>query len=219
MNFIGGISITINDGNGPSLVDGDGDSTNEIQTISKIDDTTLELSGEGGTVSIVDGDGDSTNEIQSLSMDGDQLTLSNGGGTVTLPSVKLYLPAMMTLASEEEALVTYGGGILTTGFPFFDGGLIYGFSIAFQEPVISDVELFLASHPTEKLTIVTGEEMATMRLATPLQVPAGAIVEFDSASVSNVGGRRYDRRRNRQRLLSKKSYPNYGNILLMVGLP
>lgn len=37
-----------------------------------------------------DGDGDSFNEIQSLSLNGNNLTLSNGGGTVNIPSVGGY---------------------------------------------------------------------------------------------------------------------------------
>ncbi len=55
---------------------GDTDSTNELQTLSRVG-TDLTLSGGGGTVSIADADNDSTNEQQTLS-------LSTSAGTVTL---------------------------------------------------------------------------------------------------------------------------------------
>ena len=98
--------------------DGDGDDTNEIQTLS-ISGTQLTLSNGGKTVTlpssgggdnwgtqkvvsnstltgdgttakplgvVPDGDGDDTNEIQTISLSGSNLSLSNGGGSVTLPS-------------------------------------------------------------------------------------------------------------------------------------
>lgn len=86
----------------------DGDSSNELQTISK-SGSTVTLSNGGGTftdddtqltesqvdtyvsnngylTSFSEVDGDITNEIQTLSISGTSLSLSSGGGSVTLPT-------------------------------------------------------------------------------------------------------------------------------------
>ena len=72
----GGLSTTIN------IVDGDGDSNNEIQTINKAADTIL-LSNGGGFIidAIDDADADPINEIQTLSRNGDTILLSANGGS------------------------------------------------------------------------------------------------------------------------------------------
>ncbi len=93
-------------------VDGDldGNPTNEIQTLS-LSGTQLSLSSGGGTVTLPgttytagsgigisgnvisntgDADNSASNEIQALSVSGAQLSLSNGGGTVTLPTGTTY---------------------------------------------------------------------------------------------------------------------------------
>ena len=106
----GGGSVTLPPGGGPAYSagfgiqisganvisntgDNDGDSTNEIQTLSiNVASTTLTLSNGGGSVqlpdSTPDGDGDSTNEIQTLSINvaSTTLTLSDGGGSIDLPT-------------------------------------------------------------------------------------------------------------------------------------
>ena len=88
--------IPVSDANGkmtwtdPSSIttaaDGDGDSSNELQTLS-INGSDISLSNGGGTISVpADGDGDSSNELQSLSINGNDISLSNGGGTITVPT-------------------------------------------------------------------------------------------------------------------------------------
>ncbi len=67
------------------VADGDGDDTNELQTLSKTGNS-IQLSNGGGTVTdaVNDADADPTNEIQSLSLSGNELSI-DGGNTVTLP--------------------------------------------------------------------------------------------------------------------------------------
>ncbi len=88
------------------VADGDGDDSNEIQTLTKTGNT-IELSNGGGSVTDentqlteaeVDAfvanngylteeiDADTTNEIQQISISGTTLQLSKGGGTVVLPT-------------------------------------------------------------------------------------------------------------------------------------
>ncbi|MDX1908668.1 MAG: hypothetical protein SF053_16650, partial [Bacteroidia bacterium] len=102
--------------------DGDGSSTNELQTLS-IANTTISLTsggsvvlpytaGTGITVSaagIITNTGDlsTTNELQTLSIAGQNLTLSNGGGTVALPTGTTY---------------TAGTGLSLTGTVFANTG-------------------------------------------------------------------------------------------------
>ncbi len=114
-----GISIT---GTAPNLVinntgDADKDPTNEFQQIT-LAGNQLTLSDGGGTVTLPSGGGSgnnytagtaisitgtapnlvinntgdvsNTNEIQAISLAGSNLTLSNGGGTVTLPAGNTY---------------------------------------------------------------------------------------------------------------------------------
>lgn len=83
---------------------GDLDNTNELQSIS-LSGNTLTLSDGGGSVNLPTsnynegvgieingniisnaGDLDNTNELQSISLSGNVLTLSDGGGSVTLPT-------------------------------------------------------------------------------------------------------------------------------------
>ncbi|MCB9185561.1 MAG: tail fiber domain-containing protein [Flavobacteriales bacterium] len=68
-----------------TAADGDGDATNELQTLSQ-SGTNVTLSNGGGTISVADNDNDATNELQTLSIAGNDITLSNGGGTVTVPT-------------------------------------------------------------------------------------------------------------------------------------
>ncbi|MFM9986958.1 MAG: beta strand repeat-containing protein [Flavobacteriales bacterium] len=99
-----GISIT-----GNSIVNtGDVSSTNEIQSLT-LNGTNLSLSNGGGSVTLPTGttysegsgidiigntisanDASATNEIQALTLNGTNLSLSNGGGSVTLPTGTTY---------------------------------------------------------------------------------------------------------------------------------
>ena len=63
--------------------DADADSTNELQTISRVGNDIV-LSQNGGTVNIEDGDSDATNEVQTVSQNGLTVTLSHGGGSFTI---------------------------------------------------------------------------------------------------------------------------------------
>ncbi|MCF8256719.1 MAG: tail fiber domain-containing protein [Flavobacteriales bacterium] len=85
--------IPVSDANGtmtwtnPTTVitaaDGDGSSTNELQTLSQTG-LNVTLSNGGGTISVADNDNSTTNELQTLSISGNDITLSNGGGTVSV---------------------------------------------------------------------------------------------------------------------------------------
>ncbi len=105
-----GISIT---GTAPNFTinnigDADNNPANELQTLSVVGNV-LTLSNSGGSVIIpgtnytagngIDindnviintGDLSSTNELQTIALNGSQLLLSNGGGSVTLPTASTY---------------------------------------------------------------------------------------------------------------------------------
>ncbi len=118
-NYTAGTGISIT-GTAPNFTitntgDADNDPTNEIQVLS-LSGNDLSLSNGGGTVTLPpsntysagdgieitgtapnftitntgDADNDPTNEIQVLSLSGNDLSLSNGGGTVTLPPSNTY---------------------------------------------------------------------------------------------------------------------------------
>ncbi|WP_116108549.1 hypothetical protein [Lewinella sp. IMCC34191] len=77
----------------PAGKDDDSDPENEIQDIS-FDASTGKLSITRGSSIVLptggsDADADPSNEIQVLKLDGDVLELSNGGGSVTLPSASV----------------------------------------------------------------------------------------------------------------------------------
>ncbi|HRE65545.1 MAG TPA: hypothetical protein PLM56_03495 [Cyclobacteriaceae bacterium] len=105
-----GNNATLSNGGGSFTVDdADANATNEIQTLNLVG-VNLTLSNGGGTVTLPtgttytagtgisiagnvitnSGDLSATNEIQTLNLVGVNLTLSNGGGTVTLPTGTTY---------------------------------------------------------------------------------------------------------------------------------
>jgi hypothetical protein len=93
-----GTSLTVTDAGGPQTIDlsplqdgvndADADPTNEYNSSVTLSGTTLSVTDAGGpkTVNLSslvnDADFNPTNELQALSIVGDQITLSNGGGTV-----------------------------------------------------------------------------------------------------------------------------------------
>ena len=85
LTFADGTTTTID------IADADSNASNELQTLN-FDATTREVSltdDADGTVSgsfilPADNDGDATNELQTLSIAGNDITLSDGGGTVTI---------------------------------------------------------------------------------------------------------------------------------------
>ncbi len=122
---------------------GDLSNTNEIQSLS-MSGNTLSLSNGGGNVTlptgitytagtgvqlsngIISNTGDlsNTNEIQSLSMSGNTLSLSNGGGNVTLPTGTTYTAGtgiginngvISNTAPNQTVALTAGAGIQVTG--------------------------------------------------------------------------------------------------------
>ena len=111
---LNGQVLSISNGNSVTLpVDGDSNATNELQTLTQngntvtlsngggsftlpvdtdTDGQTLALNGQvlsisnGNSVTLpVDGDSNATNELQSLTQNANTVTLSNGGGSFTLP--------------------------------------------------------------------------------------------------------------------------------------
>ena len=68
-----------------NVQDGDANSVNEIQTLSKSGQTISLSYGGSVTDDVDDADADPANELQSLSLDGSTLTLSKNGGSVNLP--------------------------------------------------------------------------------------------------------------------------------------
>ena len=102
LSISGGNSVTLND----DVNDADSDPSNELQTITKSGNT-VTLSHGGGTftdsdnqlteaqvdayasnngylTSFTEVDGDASNELQMLSLSGSNITLSDGGGTVSI---------------------------------------------------------------------------------------------------------------------------------------
>ena len=89
-----GSDVTLSDGGGTvSVDDADADATNELNTGVSLNGTTLEISDAGGTLStdlsslqdgVNDADADAANELQTVSRAGSNVTLSNGGGTVSV---------------------------------------------------------------------------------------------------------------------------------------
>jgi len=84
---VSGNELTISGGSTVILPDetddADADPTNELQTWGTLPDIPVDIA-DGDDVD--DADSDPTNELQAISISGTQLTLSDGGGTVTLPS-------------------------------------------------------------------------------------------------------------------------------------
>ncbi len=95
-----------------SLIDdADADSTNEIQTITRVGDEIV-LSHNGGTVDLRDDDADPANEIQTLSQNGTVVTLSNGGGTISIADDD------SNPMNEIQDLVMVGDSMVITNNPF-----------------------------------------------------------------------------------------------------
>ena len=86
--------------------DADNDSTNELNTAAGLAGTDLNITDAGGTLTVdlssldddTDADADPTNELQTLSQTGSTVTLSNGGGSVSVadndsdPTNELQVP-------------------------------------------------------------------------------------------------------------------------------
>jgi hypothetical protein len=107
----------------------DKDSTNEIQTLTRVDNKII-LS-KGGEVSVDDADASLTNELQTLSLNGDTLTLSQGnaiklpaGGSLSdVENSRFQMGDLKSLDNNFENLVRLGpvsDGVLRT-FQTSDG--------------------------------------------------------------------------------------------------
>ena len=88
---LSGNQLSISSGNTINLPpDNDSDPTNEIQDLSSTTsgtNRTINITGGAGTtISVADNDNNSSNELQSLSISGSTISLTNGGGSVTVPS-------------------------------------------------------------------------------------------------------------------------------------
>lgn len=160
--FLSGDNLSISNGN--SVILPDGSATNELQSLS-LSGANLSLSNGGGSVTLPtgttytagsginisgnsisnSGDLSTTNEIQTMTLTGNNLSLSNGGGSVTIPTGTIYTAGnginisgntitndgdlsttneiqTMTLAGNNLTL-SYGGGsvILPTGTTYTAG--------------------------------------------------------------------------------------------------
>jgi hypothetical protein len=137
-NYVAGNGISINGNTISNTGDNDNNSSNEIQQIT-LSGNTLSLSQNGGSVQLPtggttvtagngisviqngsnftvtntgDNDNNSGNEIQQITLSGNQLSLSNGGGSVTLP-----VPTREIRIIEERTPNTgVDGGAATTNF-------------------------------------------------------------------------------------------------------
>lgn len=153
-------NISISSGNTITLNvnDADASTTNELQTLS-VAANTATLSNSGGSVTIAGAgintvgtagttitvtgtevDGSTTNELQTLSTGTNTLTLSNGGGTVTVdtdPSTDVTgsgvinsipkFTAAQTLAN--STIRDSAGFVAINTFPFVGGGLPVTFAV------------------------------------------------------------------------------------------
>ena len=89
-----GSTVTLSNGGGSftdAVNDADASPTNEIQDLgSSATGTTRNLTisggGTGTSINVADNDNNSSNEIQNLSISGSTISLSNGGGSVSVPS-------------------------------------------------------------------------------------------------------------------------------------
>ncbi|MBT3878399.1 MAG: hypothetical protein HOI47_04065, partial [Candidatus Scalindua sp.] len=88
---VSGTDLTLTNGGGTvSIADNDNDTSNELNTSFSLSGNSLEITDAGGTLSVNlaglgdDADADPTNELQTLSQVGDDVTLSNGGGTISV---------------------------------------------------------------------------------------------------------------------------------------
>ena len=226
------IELSLSPGGPISIADDDNDPQNELQTISIVgssSNTVYELSSGGGTFSIEDDDSDPTNEIQTLSIEGNELTLSGGGGTVSLPSPpsspsgsRSYLQGSIEMNQKDsEYFVSYGGSS-RAGFFFLDSGTILGFSVILNDPWESDdesIKIFVSSHPSDEDGVVLnqGDRMALIRFDEPIIVMPGSVVELDIDMVETVEPERRGRMLGGGRKGgSGKKGDNAGTLLLLV---
>jgi len=83
-----GDDITLSNGGGTVTVSGGGNPTDEIQDIST-DNTSGNISISDGstiTLNVDDNDSSTSNELQTISISGNDITLSDNGGTISVPS-------------------------------------------------------------------------------------------------------------------------------------
>ncbi|GIL22817.1 MAG: hypothetical protein BroJett042_13300 [Bacteroidota bacterium] len=85
-----GTNLSITNGNTVNLASLNTDSQSLGNTAAGVNRTITITGGASTTFSVADNDNSVTNEIQTLSLSGANLTLSNGGGTVTLPTGTTY---------------------------------------------------------------------------------------------------------------------------------
>lgn len=85
-----GTNLSITNGNTVNLASLNTDSQNLGNTVTGENRTITITGGTSTTFSIADNDNSTTNEIQTLSLAGNNLSLSAGGGTVTLPTGTTY---------------------------------------------------------------------------------------------------------------------------------
>jgi hypothetical protein len=87
---LAGTNLSIQNGNTINLASINTDSQNLGNTSAGVNRTITITGGTSTTFSIADDDNSVSNEIQALSLAGNTLSLSSGGGTVTLPTGTTY---------------------------------------------------------------------------------------------------------------------------------
>ena len=101
-NPVSGIFDQINWGNGPFFLEINIDAGTNLNTVTEILSVPYALFAEQAN----EQDGDPINEIQQLSLNGSQLTLSKGGGSVTLPNGQNYSAgAGITIAANQISAI------------------------------------------------------------------------------------------------------------------
>ncbi len=206
---------------------GDVSNTNEIQSLS-LSGSNLTLSNGGGSVTLPTGtnytegtgidivgnaisanDASATNEIQALSLSGSNLSLSNGGGSVTLPTGTTYTEGAgidivgnaisandASATNEIQALIlsgsnltlSNGGGSVTlpTGTTYTEGaGIdIVGNAISANDASATN-EIQALSLSGSNLTLSNGGGSVT--LPTGTTYTAGTGISISGNTITNTG--------------------------------
>ncbi len=109
---IAGANLSISNGNSVNLASINTDNQNLGNTAAGVNRTITITGGTSTTFSVADDDNNIANEIQALSLAGNNLSLSNGGGTVVLPAGTTYTAGTgISLAGD---IVTNTGDLSTT---------------------------------------------------------------------------------------------------------
>ncbi|OQX77248.1 MAG: hypothetical protein B6D64_08515, partial [Bacteroidetes bacterium 4484_276] len=121
-----GSTVTLSQGGGSftdEVDDADNSPANEFNTSLTLDGTTLKVTDAGSTLNadlsslVDDADADPANELQMLTQDGNNVALSEGGGTITVADDDSDpINELQTVAKQDyEVTLSQGGGTFLTG--------------------------------------------------------------------------------------------------------